>query len=236
MQICTLPQTDNHTSTPQLSFIGWMPFLPTNQQHQNIESMNEKLITMIIFCISWTMTNYRKMAKENTHSYNCLLYDKCQSKRERYTPNINPNTITDNSVASKKNFNISHIAYTHNHIITQTQYTHTHSPTHTYTTILRPSLILSGTTPVSLHQKGKTNLDLLEQEIVSGSDISWVTCKSAPWPRHITTPAFHHSVFTRDSIYAIARIRYGNSVCLSVCLSVCPSVCHTGGSVKNGWS
>jgi len=36
-------------------------------------------------------------------------------------------------------------------------------------------------------------------------------------------------VFTRDSIYAIARICYGNSVCLSVC----PSVCHTGGSVKN---
>jgi len=34
-------------------------------------------------------------------------------------------------------------------------------------------------------------------------------------------------VFTRDSIYAIARICYGNSVC--------PSICHTGGSVKNGW-
>jgi len=33
-------------------------------------------------------------------------------------------------------------------------------------------------------------------------------------------------VFTRDSIYAIARKCYGNSVCLSVC--------HTGGSVKNG--
>jgi len=33
------------------------------------------------------------------------------------------------------------------------------------------------------------------------------------------------SVFTRDSIYAIARICHGNSVC--------PSVCHTGGSVKS---
>jgi len=38
------------------------------------------------------------------------------------------------------------------------------------------------------------------------------------------------AIFTRDSIYAIARICHGNSVCLSVCLSVC----HTGGSVKNG--
>jgi len=38
------------------------------------------------------------------------------------------------------------------------------------------------------------------------------------------------TIFTRDSIHAIARICHGNSVCLSVC----PSVRHTGGSVKNG--
>jgi len=49
--------------------------------------------------------------------------------------------------------------------------------------------------PVCRHQKGKTNLDLLEQEAVSGSGINWAICKSAPWPRHITTPASHHSVF-----------------------------------------
>jgi len=39
---------------------------------------------------------------------------------------------------------------------------------------------LSGTTWVSRYQKGKTNLDLLEQETVSGSGISWAICKSAP--------------------------------------------------------
>ena len=33
--------------------------------------------------------------------------------------------------------------------------------------------ILSGTIRVSRYQKGKTNVDLLEQEIVSGSGISW---------------------------------------------------------------
>ena len=45
--------------------------------------------------------------------------------------------------------------------------------------------------------KGKTNLDLLEQERVSGSGISWVTCKSfAHRPRQITMSAHHHSVFT----------------------------------------
>ena len=40
---------------------------------------------------------------------------------------------------------------------------------HAHTSILRSSWILFQTTRVSQHQKGKTNLDLLEQEIVSGS-------------------------------------------------------------------
>jgi len=57
--------------------------------------------------------------------------------------------------------------------------------------------ILSGTTRVIRYQKGKTNLDLLEQETVSGSGISWAICKSAPRPRQITTPVFHHPVFYR---------------------------------------
>jgi len=33
-------------------------------------------------------------------------------------------------------------------------------------------------------KEGKTDLDLLEQEIVSGSGISCAICKCAPWPRH----------------------------------------------------
>jgi len=40
-----------------------------------------------------------------------------------------------------------------------------------------------GTTWVSRYQKGKTSLNLLEQETVSGSSISWAICKSAPRPR-----------------------------------------------------
>jgi len=44
MQVCTLLQTDNHSSTPLLSFFtGRMPFLPPNQQHQSTEG-NNKLI------------------------------------------------------------------------------------------------------------------------------------------------------------------------------------------------
>jgi len=39
MQVCTLLQTDNHTSTPPLFFTGWMPFLPPNQQRQSTEGI-----------------------------------------------------------------------------------------------------------------------------------------------------------------------------------------------------
>ena len=54
---------------------------------------------------------------------------------------------------------------------------------------------LSGSTLVSHYRKGKTNLGLLEQEIVSSSGISWAICISAPRPRQITMPAPHHSIF-----------------------------------------
>jgi len=38
MQVCTSLQTDNHASTPALSFFtGRMPFLSPNHQHQSTE-------------------------------------------------------------------------------------------------------------------------------------------------------------------------------------------------------
>ena len=60
--------------------------------------------------------------------------------------------------------------------------------THTHTTVLLLFWNMSGTTQVSRYQKGKTrkvktNLDLLEQEVVSGSGICWAICKSAPQTR-----------------------------------------------------
>jgi len=42
MQVCTSLQTDNHASTPPLSFFtGRMPFLPPNQQRQSTEGTTE---------------------------------------------------------------------------------------------------------------------------------------------------------------------------------------------------
>ena len=55
--------------------------------------------------------------------------------------------------------------------------------THTHMIVLLLFWNLSGTTRVSRYQKGKTrkgktNLDLLEQEIVSGSGICWAICNT----------------------------------------------------------
>ena len=77
-------------------------------------------------------------------------------------------------------------------------YTHTQ---HTHTTILLLFWNMSGTTRVSRYQKGrtrqvKTNLDLLEQEIVNGSGICWAICKVCT-SSQTTTPTSHHSVFYR---------------------------------------
>ena len=65
-------------------------------------------------------------------------------------------------------------------------YTHTHPFNGT----------LSGTTQVSRTRQVKPIWILLEQEIVSGSGISWALCKSAPHSRQTTMPAPHYSAFT----------------------------------------
>jgi len=45
MQVCTSLQTDNHASTPPLSFFtGRMPFLPPNQRRQSTEGTYRTLI------------------------------------------------------------------------------------------------------------------------------------------------------------------------------------------------
>ena len=40
---------------------------------------------------------------------------------------------------------------------------------------------------------------------MSGSDISWAICKSAPHSRQITTPAPHHSVFYRPDALPVTQ-------------------------------
>jgi len=59
-----------------------------------------------------------------------------------------------------------------------------------YTTSVQQPIVRdkpSEPVPERQNQEGKTNLDLLEQEIVSGNGISWAICKSSPRPRQITS-------------------------------------------------
>jgi len=59
--------------------------------------------------------------------------------------------------------------------------------------------------PEKQNHSGKTNLDLLEHETVSGSGISWAICKSAHRLRQITMPTPHHSVFYRPDALPAAQ-------------------------------
>ena len=63
----------------------------------------------------------------------------------------------------------------------------------THTPVLRP--FFPGLPRWAGTRKVKPICILLEQEIVSGSGISWAICKSPSRSRQITTPAPHYSVF-----------------------------------------
>jgi len=64
MQVCISLQTDNHASTPPLSFFtGRMPFLPPNQQHQSTEGTKGKEMSkktnLDVFACVCIMTMYQ---------------------------------------------------------------------------------------------------------------------------------------------------------------------------------
>jgi len=76
MQVCTLLQTDNHTSIPPF-FTGRMPFLPLKQQRQSTEGIQlltnyyintltylhtyvpTRLLLRLIFSYRWPLCTYR---------------------------------------------------------------------------------------------------------------------------------------------------------------------------------
>ena len=77
---------------------------------------------------------------------------------------------------------------------------YTVSRRHTRLTALFPGLpVWAGT------RKVKPIWILLKQEMVSGSGISWATCKSAPRSRQITTPAPYYSLIYRPDALPAAQ-------------------------------
>jgi len=75
--------------------------------------------------------------------------------------------------------------------------------------------------PEKQNHSGKTNLDLLEQEIVSGSGISWAICKSAFRSRQIAMTAPHHSVFTGRMPFLPPNQQHQSSEGKSMTYSIC---------------
>ena len=67
MQVCTSLQTDNHASTPPLSFFtGQMPFLPPNQQRQSTEGSwlpHSHASTPPLSVINWDFIGYMLTAE-----------------------------------------------------------------------------------------------------------------------------------------------------------------------------
>ena len=114
----------------------------------------------------------------------------------RYCINHIGNILVDNGNSwgyPTDYFNKLILDYTHIHTHTRAHaHVHAHAHTHKHLIAICPGLPgWAGT------RKVKPIWILLKQETVSGSDISWAICKSAPRSRQITTPAPHHSDFYR---------------------------------------
>jgi len=140
MQVCTLIQTDNHTSTPPLSFFtDRMPFLSPNQQRQSTEGKTECKENM------WN--------KVHRHTESVVHFI--------FTQHDVPSTVSTALVHSRQPSLVTmphYLSYTHNYSKLNVS----------YSALRKKSLLLqlqtfnglfSRTTWVSRYQKGKTNLD-----------------------------------------------------------------------------
>ena len=119
-----------------------------------------------------------------------------KSHRRHTRSHSPPGLRSSRCCTNASSFSLQHVKSPVNYCSKHDICTHTH--THTRLTALFLGLPgWAGT------RKVKPIWILLKQETVSGSGISWATCKSAPRSRQITTPAPHRSVFYRpDSLPA----------------------------------
>ena len=126
--------------------------------------------------------------------------DKCKSSIPTILISI-PRQMNHKWVSASY-FNLSASVLTVNIYLTATiiaLHTHTHTHTHTQTHPFNGPF--SGATQVSRWagaRKVKPIWILLKQETVSGSGISWATCKSASCSRQVTMPVRHHSSFLQS--------------------------------------
>jgi len=120
--------------------------------------------------------------------------------------------------------------------------------THTHPTVLLLFWNMSGTTRVSRYQKGKTrkvktNLDLLEQEIVSGSGICWAMFTpikrpfiwdylGGPAPEGKTSLGFTGALQTQLQIFKRLHLQYRTSDQLGSMFQIWLILSHVHGLSK----
>jgi len=75
---------------------------------------------------------------------------------------------------------------------------------------------------------------VLEQEIVSGSGISWAICKSAPRPRQTTMPTSHRSFFTGWMLFLPPTQQHQSTVLYNILNVICCLCFHNCSSPVNG--
>ena len=81
MQVCTLLQTDNHASTPPLSFFtGRMPFLLPNQQRQSTEGQSKLYHQNIYICwyvrFRWHQSDVMSIFRRQQRFFSAVFADR----------------------------------------------------------------------------------------------------------------------------------------------------------------
>ena len=122
--------------------------------------------TLLMACLHYYTAS---PMKDVTVTLKCAVFELGAWDRQAKQNRSHPEMVCD-TLRVTLNFDLSKIPSSHG----QDLYSH-----QTHTTVLLLFWNMSGTTRVSRYQKGKTrkvktNLDLLEQEIVSGSGIGWL--------------------------------------------------------------
>ena len=220
-QVCTLLQTDNHTSTPPLCFFtGQMPFLQPNQPHQSTEehTMKKKIRgAIVVVCVTSSMCNSRwyldfssKFTEAGNHVSRLMNLAEHQlglfKQRMWVRPSVAWHRTAETVVLLAEvdvdsadvgdelaRTELKLIEVLHLEILLFRPHLECYvTDIHTHTCL---TALFPGLPAEPVPKKVKPIWILLKQETVSGSGISWVICKSAPRSRQITTPAPHHLVF-----------------------------------------
>ena len=188
MQVCTALQTDNHASTPPLSFYrpdALLAAQPTASKHWRHKSNTFSASLMQTQTRQWNLQLGSLFCNE---FLNCLLWTLSFFMNQTQQLFLQINSVTSVTMCSFT----GHAAFGPQYQLLAPNIQLLLHTNNTRLTALCPGLPgWAGTRRV------EPIWILLKQQTVSGSGISSAICKSTPHSRQITMPAPHHSVFYR---------------------------------------